>query len=434
MSSWAIATLLTATTLGQADKPPVVRLRPPVIEESRAAPADRPPDMVLRWNRIALDAIRAERTPPPLAARNLALLHVAIYEAVNAIDRGHEPYMIDVRPAPGASMEAAAAGAGHRVLASLYPRRQAALDRALDGSLAGVPDLEARDNGLSLGRFVADRFLSWRAKDGGAMLGKHVPRRGPGFWEPTLPDFRPALFPGWGEVTPFAIRPGSQPRPKGPPPLSSPVYAAAFREVKELGARDSKTRTPDQTEIARFWADDAGTATPPGHWNAIADTVSRARGVSMVENARLFALLNMSLADAGLLCWVIKFHHEFWRPVTAIRAADEDDNPDTDPERTWEPLLTTPPFPAYTSGHSTFSGAGAAVLARALGDATPFETPCDAMPGVRRAFKTFSAAAAEAGRSRIYGGIHWEFDNADGLAMGRAIGDYVVSRYLRPAR
>ncbi|MFO0968186.1 MAG: hypothetical protein U0793_21735 [Gemmataceae bacterium] len=319
MSSWAIATLLTATTLGQADKPPVVRLRPPVIEESRAAPADRPPDMVLRWNRIALDAIRAERTPPPLASRNLALLHVAFYEAVNAIDRGHEPYMIDVRPAPGASMEAAAAGAGHRVLASLYPRRQAALDRALDGSLAGVPDLEARDNGLSLGR-LRRRPLSPGRQGRGRHARKACPQARPGFWEPTLPDFRPALFPGWGEVTPFAIRPGSQPRPKGPPPLSSPVYAAAFREVKELGARDSKTRTPDQTEIARFWADDAGTATPPGHWNAIADTVSRARGVSMVENARLFALLNMSLADAGLLCWVIKFHHEFWRPVTAIRA------------------------------------------------------------------------------------------------------------------
>src|SRR5439155_2374215 len=176
--------------------------------------------------------------------------------------------------------------------------------------------------------------------------------------------------------------------------------------------KHSKARTKDQTEIALFWADDLGTVTPPGHWNRIAQTIALERGNTLAENARLFAHLNIALSDAGVLCWVIKFTFEFWRPITAIRETERDDD--------WTPLLNTPPFPAYVSGHSTFSGAAASVLAESFGtDKIKFETACDSLPDVKRKFTSLSAAAEEAGMSRIYGGIHWHFDNVEGLKVGR---------------
>src|SRR5207245_9519009 len=209
---------------------------------------------------------------------------------------------------------------------------------------------------------------------------------------------------------PFAIEQGRI-HPKDPPRLTDPAYTAAFKEVKQLGSAGSKTRTKEQTQIAHFWADGPGTCTPPGHWNQIAQTVARQRGTTMAENARIFALLNLALADAGILCWDCKYKLAFWRPVTGIQNADQHANPDTDADRSWTPLLTTPPFPSYTSGHSSFSGAAAAVLADFFGDKVGFETTSEDLPGVKRTFTSFWAAAQEAGQSRIYGGIHWQFDN-----------------------
>jgi membrane-associated phospholipid phosphatase len=215
--------------------------------------------------------------------------------------------------------------------------------------------------------------------------------------------------------------------------LTSAAYSEAFREVKELGGRDSGTRTAEQTLIAWFWDDGDGTVTPPGHWNRIAQTVSRQRRLSLPENARLFALLNFSMADAGILCWEGKFAFSYWRPITAIRDADLDDNPDTTPQRNWDSLLTTPPFPSYPSGHSTFSGAAAIALAHFFGtDAISFRIGSEGVSGVTRSFSGFWAAAQEAGRSRIYGGIHYEFDNREGLRCGRELADYIARRYLLP--
>jgi membrane-associated phospholipid phosphatase len=229
------------------------------------------------------------------------------------------------------------------------------------------------------------------------------------------------------------MKPETQYKPDGSAALGSKAYTTAFNEVKSLGGKKSARRTEDQTQIALFWADNAGTATPPGHWNEIAQTVARQRAISLAECARLFALLNMSLSDAGVLCWVIKYTHGFWRPVTAIRRAGEDGNPDTDADADWEPLLETPPFPAYTSGHSTFSAAGASLLANFFGtDRVSFATASDGLPGVTRSFGSFWAAAEEAGMSRIYGGIHWQFDNTDGLLTGKTLGTYVFRNYLQP--
>jgi hypothetical protein len=200
--------------------------------------------------------------------------------------------------------------------------------------------------------------------------------------------------------------------------------------TKAYGASNSVVRTPDQTQIALFWADGAGTETPPGHWNHIAGDVSKAKGLSVLENARLFALLNVALADAGMACWAAKYTYNLWRPITAIREADTDSNPDTEADPAWMPLLATPPFPECTSGHSTFSRSAATVLASFFGsDTIPFTTGSDALPGVTRNYSSFSQAADEAGVSRIYGGIHFQTANIAGQACGLSVANQVL-RYL----
>ncbi len=423
----ALTLLLSAAGMALAQAP--VPGEPPL--------ASARPDLVLKWNEVALASIRAERTPPPLAARNLAILHIAIYDAVNTIERTHQPLLVSAVPQGPSDPEAAAAGAAHRALVALYPKQREQLDAILVRCLSELPGGAARDGGAELGRFVADRVLTWRRQDVAANLGRYQVRSGIGLWQPTPPAFQAPLLPDWGNVEPFVIKPGTQVRPPGPPPLASAAYAAAFNEVKALGGKQSRERTEEQTQIAHFWADNAGTSTPPGHWNLIAQDVARQQGTSLTENARLFALLNISLADAGILCWVIKFSYDFWRPVTAIQQADADNNPDTAPDPDWLPLLDTPPFPSYTSGHSTFSGAAAAVLATVFArDDIRFSSTSEGLPGVRRSYSGFWAAAEEAGMSRIYGGIHYQFDNTDGLAVGRALGQYVTRHHgqPRPAR
>jgi hypothetical protein len=216
--------------------------------------------------------------------------------------------------------------------------------------------------------------------------------------------------------------------------LTSAQYAADLNEVKSLGAMNSTTRTADQTNIARFWADGANTSTPPGHWNRIAQTVGTAQGNTLSENARMFALLNLAEADAAIVSWDNKFQTDFWRPITAIRLADQDGNAGTDPDPNWVPLITTPPFPTYTSGHSTFSAAAAEILSSFYGtDNISFTTSAEGAPGVPdRSFTSFSQAALEAANSRIYGGIHYRFDSEHGLENGRALGQFVFANELQP--
>jgi membrane-associated phospholipid phosphatase len=404
-----------------------------LAEGERPVFAARPPDQVIVWNEAALEAIKKDRTPPPLAARNLAMVHVAVYDAVNAVQPLCRPYGIVVRPPRETSAEAAAAIAAHRVLVDLYPKQAARFQTLLHQAFAGIPEGRSKAEGVALGQFMAEKVLAWRRHDRADRKVRYVPPTGPGLWQPTPPAYAPALLPQWPRVTCFAMRDGRQFRPPLPPALTSAAYTASYREVKALGSKSSTTRTRDQTEIARFWADGDGTVTPPGHWNRIAQTVARSQGNSLAANARLFALLNIALADAGILCWDCKFHFEFWRPIHAIRRAETTGNPDTEADPDWRPLLTTPPFPSYTSGHSTFSAAGAAVLARFYGtDRVSFSSTSESLPGVRRSFTSFWAAAAEAGQSRIYGGIHWQFDNALGLASGRALGEYVCRHFLVP--
>jgi hypothetical protein len=287
---------------------------------------------------------------------------------------------------------------------------------------------------VRLGQYAAEKVLAWRAKDGSRRKVAYTPSTEVGVWRPTPPGFKPALLPQWPSVRPFGIRDRTAFRPDPAPPLTSADYTRDLNEVKSLGSRDSTTRTAEQTIIAWFWDDGPGTATPPGHWNLIAQVVARRQGNTLPENARLFALLNVSLADAGIVCWDSKYHYKVWRPVTAIRNADRDGNPDTRADPGWNSLLDTPPFPSYTSGHSTFSGAAARALADFFGtDAIGFTVGSDGLPGTERTFASFSEAAREAGRSRVYGGIHYEFDNRVGLALGRAVAEEVGRTRMSPA-
>jgi membrane-associated phospholipid phosphatase len=385
-------------------------------------------DAVLDWNQTLLDAIRLDASAPPVAARNMALVQGAVYDAVSAVE-GTPGYFARIAAPAGAAPAAAVAAAAHRVLSYLYPAQQPAFDAALAASLAAVPAGQSRDDGAVVGRAAADAVIALRAGDGWDTFIDHVPGAGPGAWQPTPPLYAPGLLPQWAALRPFAMTSPDQFAPAGPPDLASPEWAAAYNEVRLLGAAAGSPRTPEQTQIARFWADGGGTYTPPGHWNRIAAQVAREHGNSLTTNARLFAQLGLALADAAVASWNVKYRDGFWRPVTAIRAGDTDGNPATAADPTWTPLLVTPPFPEYVSGHSTFSGAAAAVLTAAFGDAVSFTTDSVGLPGVQRTFGSFTAAADEAGLSRIYGGIHYSFSNIDGLATGRAVGEHVLSAF-----
>ncbi len=391
-------------------------------------------DLVIAWNQAMLQAVRVERTAPPVAARAFAMVHIAMFDAVNSFDRRYHSYTFNL-PAPRqASPQAAAAVAAHRVLREIFPNQRSSFDALLEESLEGIPWRAALLGG-GVGRLAAEKIIRERRNDGSTRTVEYTSGSEPGDWQPTPPAFAPALLPQWPYVKPFAMRRGRSFRPIPPPAIDSLEYAIAYEEVRLLGDVDSAVRTEDQTEIAWFWADGAGTATPPGHWNRIAQDLALERDLNLLDSARLFALLNIAEADAAICAWDAKYYFDYWRPVTAIWYADTDDNPHTSPDLTWSSLVPTPPFPTYTSGHSTFSGAAAAVLANLFeDDHVAFSSSMEGNPGVVREYSSFSEAAEEAGQSRIYGGIHWQFDNLHGLITGDAIGEHCCQTQLRPKR
>lgn len=391
-------------------------------------------DVILDWNEVLLDAIRVDRTSPPRATRGMACVNVSIYDAVNGILGNYAPYHVTEAAPAGASAEAAAVAAAYRALVALFPAQQATFDAARAASLAAIPDGPAKTGGIAWGEHVADAILALRDNDHSSDSYPWESPVGANWWEPTPPAFAPPLLPNWPYVTPWAMTSTSQFRQTAPPAPNTAEYVAAFREVKRLGRVDSTFRTADQSEIALFWADNPGTATPPGHWLDIARSLSAQRGLTLAENARLFALLSMTVADAAVVSWDIKFAYSNWRPLTGIQHADQDGNPDTVADPSWLPYIPTPPFPSYTSGHSTFSGSSSRLLAHFFGtDAIAFNATSDGVPGVTRSYTSLSQAAEEAGQSRIYGGIHWQFDNQAGLESGRALADHVFFNFLTPA-
>ena len=411
-------------------------------------------DHIADWNAALLNVVRDWTTTsddpyggrivsasPPIVAKNLAMIHVAMFDALNSFTKQYSPYLTTAVPAPDASPIAASATAAFEVARSLYPAaRETAVWRAtLAESLAQVHDVSAREKGIAFGRLIAAAMLKVRDSDGSSQTSAYSSGSSPGEWTPTAPDFLPPLLPWWGSVKLFAVSNVTDFRPPPPPELTSVEYAAAVDEVVHLGRADSAERTLEQTEIANFWADGGGTATPPGHWNRIAVDLSLANGQSTLERARTLALLNLGLADAGISAWDTKYAYDFWRPIDAIRRASEDGNAATAADSTWQPLLQTPPFPTYTSGHSTFSGAAATVLTSIFGENVAFATRSDGHTGMpqrplatltTRHFDSVWEAAEEAGISRVYGGIHFSFDNTAGLSAGDAIGLYVANHLL----
>ncbi len=408
------------------------------------------------WNASALDIVRQWTTTsndpyqgrivnsqPPLVARNLAMIHAAMFDAANAVTGQYQAYRVNLPPQIGASASAAAASAAFEVAKSLYSAVDeiAVWQASLDETLAQVPDGTAKTQGIALGQRVGQSILADRANDGVNASSTYEPTTEAGKWRRTFPDYVPPLLPQWPSVRPFALASGDEFRPAPPPAIGSAEYATVVDEVMRLGGFQSSQRTPEQTEIALFWADGGGTATPPGHWNRIATDVTLNQGTSLLETARTFALLNIAMADAGIASWDAKYHYDVWRPIDAIRQAAQDGNADTMVDSTWIPLLKSPPFPSYTSGHSTFSGAASAVLTSLFGNDVPFDSQSDGhlaaeqrplAPSqiVTRHFDSFDQAAEEAGLSRIYGGIHYNFDDIAGRNLGDQVGKTVLAQLL----
>ena len=411
-------------------------------------------NVITDWNAAVLNVIRDwtttanDPTPnrvvnsaPPIAARNMAMIHVAMFDAINGVTKSYAPYLHSGAAPEDASPIAAASSAAFEVAKSLYPNENEAAVwiTTLNESLRTVPDGPSKQLGVEFGKQVAQTILDDRMTDGSTSQPAYEPSDAPGRWNRTAPGFFPPMLPQWGNVRPFTATDIEVYRPEAPPSLESNRYAESVDEVMRLGGKDSTERTPEQTQIALFWADGGGTATPPGHWNRIATEFILSSDQSLIEGARTLALINLALADAAIASWDAKYVYDFWRPIDAIRRAADDGNSSTIADASWSPLITTPPFPSYTSGHSTFSGAAAEVLAGIFGDDVAFANRSDSHSGLKqkpldqtmmRRFESFSQAAKEAGESRIFGGIHFDFDSSAGLEAGRAVGQNVVTNWL----
>jgi membrane-associated phospholipid phosphatase len=379
-------------------------------------------------NDALIASIRSAPIAPPRASRAIAMVEIAMFDAVNASTGArYDSYGYVGGKLVNASPEAAAYAAGYGMLAKLFPARAAVLlaerDARLGALAISAPKLA---NSAALGSGIADNLFVARAGDGNATAQPpYVFGTGPGAFQSTAGGAQPAL-PGWGLVTPFVLAGGDQFRLSAPPAPGSAAFIANYQQVRDLGC--ATCGTAEQQDIARFWADGPGTITPPGHWVEIGSSVATTRGLSLMQEAQLMAAIGASVADAGISAWDSKYTYNYWRPITAIQACTMADC-GVEGDASWTPYLATPNFPSYASGHSTFSGSAAGALAGVFGsDAFDFcVSPDPIVPVAQRCFSSFSAAAAEAGISRIYGGIHFEFDNGPALAAGAGIGAYVAA-------
>jgi membrane-associated phospholipid phosphatase len=394
------------------------------------ADATKPVSQVVQWNRTLLVIVRTPGAQPATIhpTRSFAIMHAAIYDAVNAIDGTHKPYLVRLSASHFASQEAAAAAAAHEVLVKLYPSFQTTLDTQFQQALAQLPKGGQAD-GIKIGNTVADRILALRANDGSNNPpARYVFGNAPGDYQSTPPNFPPQpQFTSWSRVTPFALEAADQFRPGGPPKLTSDRYADAFEQVKSLGIAGSTTASADEALTGRFW-----NGAIQNYWNEIAQTAALAHDLKTAENARLFALLNLSFADGVIAFYDAKYTYNFWRPVTAIRAAATDGNPDTDADPNWLPEVgNTTPDPSYPGAHAVISAAGAEVLISFFHKRHfEFDVTSEVLPGVVRSFTSFPAAADEATLSRIFAGVHFLFDLTTGQRLGSDVADFVVDNFL----
>jgi hypothetical protein len=408
----------------------------PTADELRSETSSQSVNQVLQWNRTLLTIVRTKGAQPaPIhPTRSFAMMHAAIYDAVNAIDGTHKPYLVHITTAsPTASQDAAAAQSAHDVLVSLYPNFRRALDSQLKQALAQIPDGTDKDDGVTIGKNAAAGILGARTHDGSSakpptFVFTNPPV--PGDYQSTPPNF-PAQpqFTHWSKVTPFALRSAHQFRPGPPPALTSDIYSDDFNETESLGIANSVAATPDQALTGKFW-----NGAIQNYWNEIAQTAAVDRNLTTAQNARLFALLNLAFADSVIAFYDAKYTYKFWRPVTAIRAADSDNNPDTHADPKWLPEVTnTTPDPSYPGAHAVISEAGASVLNSFFNnEKLDFQVTSEVMPGTVRSFTNFSAAAQEATLSRIFAGVHFRSDLTSGGRLGSEVANFVVANFLTP--
>jgi hypothetical protein len=394
-------------------------------------------DTVSDWNAIAEQAVTDSGHPPVVASLDFAIVHVAIYDAVIALDRRYEPYHAVIPRASG-SPEAAAAKAAYDVLVYLFPAQTASLTTTFSYYLA-THGISPHDPGITVGQQAAAGIISLRSNDGRFPAGQppFMGETAAGVWRPTasyIPgppaSVAPGLTPWVANVTPFAMRRNSQFRAEGPPDLSSALYAEDYNEVKELGARFNSRRTPEQTEIGYFWADSG-----PALWQRALRNIASRYIDNIGDSARMFALVDLASADAQIACWETKYFYVFWRPVTAIQDGDNDGNPDTVDDPRWEPLINTPNFPEYTSGHSTSSSAAAEALTQFFGtDRVTFSITTANPLALRptRVFRRFSTAVEEVIDARVFTGIHFRTADTHGRSQGMRVARWVFKNYLRP--
>lgn len=388
-------------------------------------------DEVTDWNQNTINAIRTANASAIATLRILAIEQAAVFDAVNGIERGFTHYHVRRNGPHGASSRAAAVQAAYATLVKFFPSQRATLDAQREASLAAITDDSSEHIrlGIDWGQRVAEEILALRCGDGfDAVFPPFTGGTAPGQWRPTPPGNLSAQTPELARMTPFAMASPSQFRPSGPRALTSPEYTADFNEVKALGRADpGSTRTPEQSQIGLFWGDNNQI-----HWNRIAVSVAAQQSATLLDNARLFAQLNLAMSDASIVAWDAKYFYNWWRPITAIRLAGMDGNDDTIPDTTWTPFQTTPNHQEYVSGHSTVSGAAAHVLANIFGDSVTFTHGSDTLAGVVRTHTSFSAAANEASDSRIYTGAHFRSSAVDGQASGNALGNFVVANIAQP--
>ena len=429
MSKTTILLALTVLSGGLHAQVPV-----PLSDETVQSATDVPdsPNPVIEWNKTLLTIVRTPGAQPPTihSTRNFAMLHVAMFDAVNDIAASFSPYLVRRSTEPrSASPVAAADQAAHDVLLALYPDFQSMLDAQLQEDLGQIADGPEKTGGIAVGAAVASEVVAFRANDGSNITPPPFKAgSAPGDYQLTPPNFAPADFRQWPGLALFALARADEFRLAPPPQLTSEEYVSVFNEVKSLGIAASTTRTADQTVIGKFWNGNI-----QDFWNEIAQTAVAAHHLGLVHSARLFAQLNISLADTTISFFDAKYTYNFWRPVTAIRLAGEDNDPRTQADPNWLPLSTkTAPDPSYPGAHSAISFAGAEVLRAYFGDRFTFDVTSEALAGVTRHFTSFTAAAEEAGLSRIYAGQHFRTDHNAGKLLGQQVAESVIDTMLLP--
>jgi hypothetical protein len=356
----------------------------------------------------------------------MGMVHAAMFDAVNSIDRRYRPYLVQLPAAPTTSKEAAAAAAAAAILATIDEKIAGEMKGALATYLASIPDGAAKSDGVKLGEAVAAKVWEARANDGSDAPDAYRPRTTPGVYVPTAIT----LASMWPNLKPFAMAEGSQFRPGQPISLEGKEWATDYNEVKDYGRRDSVKRTPEQTETARFWLGGA-----PMAYHPFVRQLVTAKQMSVVDSARFMALVALGLNDAIIAQLDAKYHYNFWRPITAIRNGDIDGNPATDREATWQPIANTPMHPEYPCAHCTQSGSIAGVVKAVLGttDIPEIATTSSTAPGVTHRWTNMTAFTDEVANARIWAGFHYRFSTRVGTEMGNQIGEYVVKTVMQPA-